>query len=633
MSRILALIGAAAGTNGVTARCRALLGESPGPRAEAGGHGAWLTARGDGGGVARRGALTVALDGRVFNRDETGGGPGQSDAELVAVLVERHGLAGAMRRLNADAAVAVWDAASRTLSLARDRWGLRPLYHAASGGVVGAASRTRPLLALPGMAVEPDPAYVVRMAGSHYRTFDNDPERSPFAGVDQVPAACAVTLRVAPDGRVTARSVERYWTLTDEGVLPGAEAELAEAYRELLVDAVRRRLRVAPAPAFTLSGGMDSSSVLACAVRASGARQIAYSTVYADPTYDERHDIATILADCVSDWRPVEVDVPDVMAEVARQVALHDEPVATATWLAHRLLAGAAHARGTRSLLGGLGGDELNAGEFEYFPCLFADLLAAGERDAYDAEVAGWARHHDHPVFRKDAAVAARMVGRLADPARPGRVRPDRDRLLRYADAVLPGALDLHDWSPVMDHPFGTCLQNRTWQDLTRETMPCCLRAEDRNLAPLGMERFHPFLDHRLAELMFRVPGRMKVRDGVTKRLLREAMRGVLPESTRARVAKTGWNAPAHVWFSGANRAPLMDLVRSRSFRERGVYDLHAVTRILDEHEEIVASGAPRENHMMFLWQLVNLELWLRDVDALRADLATGRLSPLAAAA
>lgn len=618
MSRILTLVGPGADR----AVRRTAAGLLAAPEAEwevARVDDAHLASTGDGGGVARMGGLVAAVDGRIFNRDELGV-PG-TDAQAVLTLTARLGLPEVMRLINADIAVSVWDQRARTLWLGRDRFGLRPLYHAACGGAVGAASRTRPLLALPGMPVEADPAYVLRIAGSHYRAFDNDPQRSPLVGVDQVPAAGVVALTVGDDGRVERVRRMRYWTLGDDGFLTDDEATLAERYRDLLADAVRRRVAVAPAPAFTLSGGMDSSSVLASAVRAEGDRQIAYSTVYADPTYDERADIATILEDCVADWRPVEVAVPDVFGLVARQVAAHDEPVATATWLSHHLLAEAAHARGTRSLLGGLGGDELNAGEFEYFPCLFADLVAAGDRTAYDTEVAAWARHHDHPVFRKDAATAARMVARMSDPARPGLVLPDRDRLLRYAGTVEPGVIDLADWEPVMDHPFSTCLQNRTWQDLTRETMPCCLRAEDRNLGPLGMERFHPFLDHRLAEMMFRVPGRMKIRHGITKRLLREAMRGVLPESTRTRIAKTGWNAPAHVWFSGADREPLLDLIGSRSFRDRGVYRLPEVERIAGEHEAIVASGEPRENHMMFLWQLVNLELWLRDLEALRARL------------
>ena len=167
-----------------------------------------------------------------------------------------------------------------------------------------------------------------------------------------------------------------------------------------------------------------------------------------------------------------------------------------------------------------------------------------------------------------------------------------------------------------MDHPFQSYLKNRTFQDIFHETAPCCLRAEDRQSTHFGLDRFDPFFDHRLIEFMFRVPGSLKIKDGVTKVLLREAMRGVLPEETRTRVKKTGWNAPAHVWFSGVGREWLLDLVDSRQFRERGIYRVEVVRRLIDEHERIVAEGAAVENHMMFLWQLLNMELWLRHVES-----------------
>jgi asparagine synthase (glutamine-hydrolysing) len=91
-------------------------------------------------------------------------------------------------------------------------------------------------------------------------------------------------------------------------------------------------------------------------------------------------------------------------------------------------------------------------------------------------------------------------------------------------------------------------------------------------------------------------------------------MQGILPEETRTRVKKTGWNAPAHLWFSGPRLDSVRDMIASRVFRERGIYNIAAVERILEEHAAIVASGEPRENHAMFLWQLVNLDLWLKSL-------------------
>jgi asparagine synthase (glutamine-hydrolysing) len=114
---------------------------------------------------------------------------------------------------------------------------------------------------------------------------------------------------------------------------------------------------------------------------------------------------------------------------------------------------------------------------------------------------------------------------------------------------------------------------------------------------------------------MFHVPGALKIHDGVTKRLLREATKDILPEETRTRVKKTGWNAPGHIWFNGTALDDLLDLVHSRAFGERGIYSVDAVLPIIEEHRAIVSSGDARENHMMFLWQLVNLELWLHHIE------------------
>lgn len=191
--------------------------------------------------------------------------------------------------------------------------------------------------------------------------------------------------------------------------------------------------------------------------------------------------------------------------------------------------------------------------------------------------------------------------------------------MLSRGCARCPGTwlmmFNLADFEPAMDHVFSSYLKNRTYQDLYRETAPCCLRAEDHQTTAFDLDNFLPFFDHRLAEFMFRIPGTLKIRNGVTKYLLRQAMRSVLPEQTRTRIKKTGWNAPAHLWFSGSEKGQLLDLIHSRSFRERGIYDMQAVRQLLEEHDRIVSNGLSQESHMMFFWQLVNVELWLSTVD------------------
>ena len=561
---------------------------------------------GDGPEIAQEGGVTVSLAGMLFQ-------PAGGAAALLRLYRER-GLDGALRELNGDFAFAIADENTATLHLARDRFGVRPLFYWAGDGELAFASRLRSLLALPQVPRELNRKFVGLFAGSHYRTIDNDPDRSPFAAIRQLPAAHCLTWKAG------ATSVRRYWTLDAEQDLKSSEPELTGQYRDLLLDAVRIRLAASPRAAFTLSGGMDSSSVLSCAVRTRGARQHAFSTVYSDPTYDESEDIKTILDATVEQWHPVRVDEPDVYGLVKEMVAVHDEPVLTATWLPHYVMCREVQRAGFTQLFGGLGSDELNAGEYEHFLPFFADLRARGLSQRLDDEVRFWVKYHDHPVFRKSRESMERDLARFTDPSVHGRCLPDRARLDRYADAIDAAYFEVRAFQPVMENPFSSYLKNRTWQDLSRETVPPCLRAEDRQCAAFGLTNVLPFLDHRLVEFMFRVPPVLKYKDGVTKHMLREAMKGVLPEPTRTRVKKTGWNAPAHQWFfSGRGRETLQDLIGSRRFRERGIYRIAEVERLLAEHDEIVSGGLARDNHMMFFWQLVNMSAWLDWVDALPA--------------
>ncbi|MCA1998180.1 MAG: asparagine synthase [Hyphomicrobiales bacterium] len=562
------------------------------------------------GGIAAHPAGLLVLDGLLYGSGHLASlpePPTGDDAAILAALITRLGVEAALARVNGDFAFAWIPSDGTGITLARDPFGMRPLFYAAlPGGGWAASSQPRGLLRLPGIPATPDRAFLARFGAMHYRLIDAEPARSPYAAIAQVPAGMVVRL-----GRDGAARMTRWFDAEDAPELVGDEPRLAEELRALLLDAVGIRLARFPNRAFTLSGGMDSSSVLASAVEIEGRPQIAFSTLYVDETYDERREIADMLARHVGEWRQVVLpNTIDLMADVDRMIGLHDEPVATATWLSHLRLARQAAGEGFAALFGGLGGDELNAGEYEYFPMHFADLRAAGEEAALEREIAAWAHHHDHPIFRKSPAIARELMNRLTDPARPGHCLADRARLDRYKHVLSPDFAEFRDYAPPMEAPYRSYLKTRTWQDLTRETLPCCIRAEDRHGAAFGLPPVLPFLDPRLVRFMYRVPGTMKIRDGVTKRLLREATRGLLPEATRTRVKKTGWNAPAHLWFTGPGAAMLRDLTHSALFDDLGLYDRGGVLAIIDAHERIVTSGAAEENHMMFLWPYFNMMRW-----------------------
>jgi asparagine synthase (glutamine-hydrolysing) len=551
-----------------------------------------------------RGPIRCVIDGTFYNF------PAASPSEKFIELYMQHGIERSLQEINGDFAGALYDERDQSLIIFRDRFGLRPLYYVNHHQKFAFASRPAALLLLPGVACKPNRSFVARFAGSHYRTFDTLPTESPYEGIAQLETAHYIRVR---SGSVSSHA---YWHLTDEPDFTGSPNDLAAQYQELLIDAVDIRFRSAKNPAFTLSGGMDSSSVLASAVQRTQRKQHAFSSVYQDKTYDESDEIRSMLAKTVQEWHQVLIEVPNLFTTITQLIEAHDEPVATATWLSHFEVCRAAANAGFSGLFGGLGGDELNAGEYEHYLYFFADLKAAKDNERLGQEIDRWASYHDHPLYRKNAQIVEKNFQRLVDFNVSGRCLPDRERLLRYQKAVNPDFFKLDDFEPPMDHPFRSYLKNRTYQDMTRETVPCCLRAEDRQSIAWGLNLYLPFFDHRLVEFMFRVPSQMKYEAGVSKHLLRLAMRGILPEETRTRVKKTGWNAPAHHWFSGKGRNDLLDLVHSRTFQERGIYNIPEVLRLIDEHNAIVTQGTLQENHMMFLWQLVNLELWLRNLPA-----------------
>ena len=536
--------------------------------------------------LASLGPLRLVLDGAIYNPEEfpelDSSFTSKSDAARILTAIQRRGLVETLAKINGDFALALLDERSRTLSLARDRFGVRPLYHAFSKGVMAFASRPRSLLAVAGVSREPDAKFLMAAAATHYRFVDSDPVRSPFRDIAQVPAGHVVTFEKG------ATTTARFADIKAGPALSGSERDQAHDYFDLLKDSTERRLRHASNPVFTLSGGLDSSTIVAMARRITGDLPPAISSVHQDETYDERKEIMDVVNAGVVDWHPVQIDDPDLFPLISKMSAFHDQPIPTVTWMSHYLLGERIAQMGYGSVFGGLGGDEQHAGEYDYFFYFFADLKASGQTELLAREIASWARNHNHPVFHKSPEVAARVMEIVTDSGHLGLCRGNSDLLFRYEGLLSPDLGTLEALTPRFEASSKSYLASHMRNELLFNTMPCCLRGADRNATALGLTEFHPFLDWRLFEFMLALPGERKIRDGVTKCFAREAYKGLLPEATRTRVKKTGWNAPAHQWFAGPGREPLMDMVSSRPFIERGIYDPPALKRLINDHQNIV---------------------------------------------
>lgn len=553
--------------------------------------------------LARVEAHAVAWSGLLVNAPELGAAADDAGAAIGRLLAAAPpGDAGWLSAPWGEFAYAARDARDGGVWLVRDRVGVHPLFVARAPGVPGiswaAATSIRLLLAATGMPPRPRLDQAARFLGTHYRHYEHDGRATAFEGIERVPPGTA--LRSAND---TIREI-RYWSAPFSAAdAATTEAQAAEAVASLLEDAVRRRVAdlADGGAAFSLSSGMDSSSVLALASRRLGTSCPVYTSTFPGWIENEEHDAAEAAAP-FGRWQGLPIQpIPDFLAAAERLHAVHDEPVCTVTWYWDHLVQGEAASRGCQAFFGGLGGDELFAGEYEHFFFRFADIDASGDATSLEREVASWKRLHDHPRYPKDEALVRETWRRMRGAN--GATLPDPVRHGRYL-AVLAPELRAAAGPPLpTENPFPDYLRNRLWQDLSRETTLPCARAAWANAVAAGQEIRYPFLDHRVVELAFSLPGEWKVRDGVQKVVLRRAMRGILPDAVTQRTQKTGWTSPAYLWFRGD---ALARIARADGWATLSLYDRTERDRLIAEHRDGAA------DHSMLFWQIVALEAWWR---------------------
>jgi asparagine synthase (glutamine-hydrolysing) len=558
--------------------------------------------------TVRDGPLTLVMDGAIYNQADEISAQGfptdMTEAELALELFHSQGVSG-LARLNADLALAVYDRDCRELTLFRDRFGVRPLYYAELPDGIVFASTIRAILAHPDVDIRPNMAMLFDFLSTHYRYIHQDPAGTYYQGVFRVQPAHVVT--VNSNGRTT----RAYWELNldpDVGALSPVDTQ--HQLFDLFRDSVGRRLETDEAIGFSVSSGMDSSSVASMAANLLGEPQRLYSISYGYGEYDETAGIRELADRYGRTWQNIVLARPSLFDRISCLVRDHDGPLCTVTWLSHAALADVA-ADDCRILFSGLGGDECLSGEYEHFFYYFADLKLAGQTRRLDEEINGWIALHDHPVFKKTRRVVDDVFTRLVDFQHPGRIRLDERRYRAYLHYFQEDFIDQHQRAPHMICPFDSYLVNRCWQDLFYETTPPSLTADEKNVRRRGMTTRFPFLDHRLLTFCYSLPGYLKYDRGVTKAVMRRAMTGILPESNRTNTTKTGFNAPLNDWLIIHEQERLNDLLTSRSLRERGWLKPGAANRLLEEHRQGNA------NHMMFFWQIINAELWLKSLGEL----------------
>ena len=527
----------------------------------------------------------------------------RADTEVLVHLYEEHG-PDLVHQLRGMFAFAIWDDLASRLTIARDRLGIKPLYYWTTNDGIAFASELRSLLALEEFPREIDPNAVQEYLALGYVP---DPG-CIFKGVRKLPPGHLLTWDAT-----RGLQVRRYWSPVRPETPVSDEREVVEELRRLLSDAVGSHLESdVPLGAF-LSGGIDSSTVVAQMKRLTESSVETFSIGFEEEEFNEAPHAARVASELGTKHTELIVR-PDADALIEQVARTYDEPFGDSSALPTMMVCELARQQVTVALSGD-GGDELFGGYTRY-----AELE---RRDALGSEL---------------ARRTANMLGRALPHAAYGRNRLldlGRSRRGRYAATVaqsLPiaeggivaDARDDLELDRILDHWFSDAegrdfLTQMTLVDLTSYLPGDILTKVDRASMSVSLEARVPLLDHPLVEFAVGLPGNLKRRNGTGKWILREAIRGLVPESVFDQ-PKRGFGVPLGRWFRGELSHRLDALARP----DRDVYeyvDHESVLRLIREHR------AGRRDNSQMLWRVLVLDLWLTALS--RGDLAL----PLGAAA
>jgi asparagine synthase (glutamine-hydrolysing) len=561
--------------------------------------------------------FVIVYNGEVFNHPqlqaelEAGGVRyrTRSDTETVLHLYERLGEQ-AVERMRGMFALAIWDSQERRLFLARDRYGVKPLYyvHRPDGSLIFGSEIKALLPALGGRAIlnrEALPDYLANHAPSGEATL--------FAGIMRLAPGHTLTWQ---DGRT---SIRQYWDVpvanSNEAPPPGSRAEQAiiAEYRERFSEAVRLLLMSDVPLGMFLSGGIDSAAITATMASLVKEPIRTFSVAFAEREASELEYARLVATAYRTEHRETVVTPAEFFAELPRLVWHEDEPIAHPSSIALYFVSRLAE-RHVKVVLTGEGSDETLAGYNRYRVTEYNARLGA----LYRRSVPRFARRglrralEGLPVtsrLRQRAARTFLMRGGDLDEiyfdnfAVFGRAA-QRELLSRELRAQLAPVDPYAAYHRALARVSGRPLLSQLLYADVKTYLHELLMKQDQMSMAASIESRVPFLDHPLTEWVAALPQTMKLRGTTTKWILRQAMQGRLPPQILTR-PKMGFPVPVGSWLRGHWRPLLSEYLTGSRVRDRGFFEASAVERLVGEHVRGV-------NHAERLWALLTFEIWAR---------------------
>ena len=493
-------------------------------------------------------------------------------------------------------AIAIYDLQKKNIILSRDRFGKKPLYYYLKNSEFIFASEIKSIFQHPMVEKEPDYEKIYRYLSTNYRYIDGD-DNSFFKNIFQVPKSSYIT--IDENFRI---EKQNYWYLTTTKVNNSSYKDLIDQYKNLLINSIRIRLRSDVSVGCFLSGGMDSTSITCIAYHILNQPITTFSGITGNikGVYDESPYINSVIKHVNADYYYIRPDPKNIFDIVMEMLSFHDEPICTITWYSMYLIVKEIGTKNIPVMLNGHGCDECMAGYWDYYHYHFYDMFRMRDLNSLSEEKKYWYDNHkrDKNELKQYEDYIKKILNNDIS---------EMSRFPDYSSCFIEDIQNKYKGNVKYDIPeYTSLLTRRMFSDLFYETVPPVLRAEDRNTMSCSIESRSPFLDYRLVELCYSLPNKYKIRDGIGKWLLREAMKGILPENVRLRKDKSGFIAPAGEWFRTVNKKQIYDLIRSDTFSKRGIFNVPQVKFFFEEHVN------QKKDHYMFIWQLINLELWFR---------------------
>jgi len=523
----------------------------------------------------------------------------QTDTEVILAAYAEWGEK-CLQKFNGMWAFLIYDIHQRKIFGARDRFGVKPLYWYRSGPYVFFASEIKAILSTGLYQAAVNQKVVARFLVRQHLDIDNE---SFYTGIAQIPAGYAFELNL--DGMLRQWS---YWSIHD---VPSQGVDSpTKTFYQLFEDAVRIRMRSDVPLGVSLSGGLDSTSILCTMAELNQLDGDRPGTVlqafsYMPEEFDESSYIRDTLRQTGAQLNRLFVDPMDLIKKLDEVLWYHDEPVHTMAALIQfelmRLIASA----GIKVILNGQGADETIGGYHDYFFNYWYSLLRARGIHEVRREIEVYCQVHGgdpKPLFARLLLQFGKSLFRhyplYRTIANQRRLRREGNDSWFTPELTMQLDEDMIATDPGLDAALRLSVE--------RFALPLYLRIEDRNSMAHGIEVRLPFMDYRLVSMLFNLPPEWKMRGPWNKFILREAMAKRIPDSVKSRTDKMGFALPWTKWIATLLYDPIKDVLASREARERGIYNLDVIQRDLDLH---------RNGKTDVTWKMFNVfqyELWSR---------------------